>query len=319
VGDEDDSGKLVGVKAGPVELELGAGLPKALAMLFPGWAAKRHAKAALLGKLIEKACDGRDLDDAEVLYATEALGEDEAKFIRRRQIQQRALAAYQAQEAKQLPASTGGGAPEPAGAKGSKSTPDDWVNKFWEDAGLVDDEMLQELYGRVLASEARSPGACSLRTLRALRYMDRETAEDFAKLASLVFDEAWVPAAFEVLARFGAPGSVLMNLVDAGLLAVPGSNIMKYLELPRVYYRCGASILSVHGMPQESSFNVVPLTTAGIQLCKIAQVNYDATYALQVAAWLRSVCDGIEVSSALVPDVGWDGRAESLRWQSVPG
>jgi hypothetical protein len=316
MGDEGDSGKLVKVAGAGFELELGAGLPKALAGLFPGWALKRHAKLAFSGHIIEKVRDGQALDDAEALYATEVLGEAEAKFIRRREIRARALAAYQSPEASQLPAAAQDSASD--AAQGStKTTASDWVNKIWDDADLVDDDMLQELYGRLLASEARSPGACSLLTLRALRYMDRDTAEDFAKLASLTFNHDWVPAEFDLLASFGASTSVLLKLADAGLITAPSSNLVRRIEAPPAYYRCAASILGISGVPKGSSFRIMPLTTAGRELCRIAQVTPQAGYVLRVAAWLHSVCPGIEMSLAPVPNGGWDGRAESLRWQSI--
>ena len=66
------------------------------------------------------------------------------------------------------------------------------MNRIHEDMCLVDDEMLQEIYARILASESASPGSISLRTLGVLRYLDRRTAEAFALVQKVLFD-SYIP------------------------------------------------------------------------------------------------------------------------------
>jgi hypothetical protein len=315
VGDEGDSGKLVTVKAFGAELGVGAGLPKALAMLFPGWAAKRVAKAAFAGSIIEKVRDGQALDDADVLYATEVFGEAEAKFIRRRQIEARALVAFQEREALQLPAPAKGSPVDDA----PKTTPEDWVNKYWEDAGLVTDEMLQELYARVLASEARSPGTCSLRTLRVLRYMDRELAEDFAKVAPLVArGEGWLPNALELLPRFGVSYSVITNCVEAGLLLPPNSNIITRAAQGQQFIRVGRLVIGM-ALSADATIAIIPLTAAGSELYSIAQFEVRSDYVIELGRWLKLHCSATVVRWAEMPSPDFQGGAELLSWQTIEG
>jgi hypothetical protein len=318
VGDEGDSGKLLSVKALGSELELGAGLPKALAMVFPGSAAKRHARLVLAGTIIEKARDGQALDDAELDYATEVLSAAEAKFIRQRQIKARALAAYQSQEAKQLPAPAG--EPAPDAAKGSaKATPDDWVNKFWDDAGLVDDETLQEIYARVLASEARAPGTCSLRTLAVLRYLDREAAEAFSKVVPLVFEREWLPNHLPLLPRFGVSYSVITSVVEAGLMLPTNSNIVKNLGGSPTFFRFGRRVLSVEHDARAASFQIITLTKAGKELYRVAEVPGRADYFIEAAGWLKKRCHASAVLWAEMPSPDWEGPDNLLNWQSIDG
>lgn len=316
MGDEGDSGKLLKVAGGGLELELGGGLPKALAMVFPGSAAKRHARLVLAGTIIEKARDGQALDDAELDYATEVLSAAEAKFIRQRQIKARALAAYQSQEAKRLPAPAEEPAPD-AEQGSAKATPDDWVNKFWDDAGLVDDEMLQEIYARVLASQARSPGACSLRTLGALRYLDRDAAEAFSKITPLVVDGGWLPKDMQLLPHFGVSYAVITSAVEAGLMLSPDSNIIQGVEGPSAFFRLGGKLVGISRPSLAVQFPIVPLTKAGKELYRVAQFHARVDCFNHVAIWLRNQCGGNDAHWAEMPSRDWDGPGDELNWKAI--
>ncbi|MEY4547814.1 MAG: hypothetical protein RL685_4009 [Pseudomonadota bacterium] len=318
---DEGSGELLKVKGevsasgGAFELELGSGLPAAFAMLFPGWAAKRQAKLVATGQILQKMRAELNLDDAEVHYASQVFGEAESKLIRRKQIQARALIAFQ-EDAKQLPAANSDTKGEPAAEPSAKGTSEDWVSKFWEDAGVVSDEVLQEVYARVLASEARAPGSCSLRTLSALRYLDREAAEDFAKVAALIVDGRWLPEAMELLPRFGVHYSTLMNVVESRLLVAPGSNIIQKILNDQTYFRCGSRLLGV-SKASGASFQILPLTTAGRELYRIANYERQVDYFFNFAVWLRSQHSAAQLDWAEMPSSAWEGRAESLKWSAI--
>lgn len=53
----------------------------------------------------------------------------------------------------------------------------DWFVRFFEDAGNIGDEQMQELWAKVLAGEIDHPGTFSLRALDVLRNLSREEAE----------------------------------------------------------------------------------------------------------------------------------------------
>jgi predicted nucleic acid-binding protein len=297
------------------ELEIGSGLPAALAMVFPGWAAKRQAKLVATGQILQKMRAGLNLDKAEVHYATQVFGEAEAKLIRQKQIQERALTAYVQAQAKQLPISTATNETEGA-TSSAKTTAEDWVSRFWDDAGLVSDEVLQEIYARLLASEARTPGMCSLRTLSVLRYLDRQTAEDFARIAPLVFSSDWLPQDFELLKKFGASHAVITNLIE-GLLLGDLTTHARTVPRDRVRFRYGSRVVEIAELPSGAQFRVVPLTTVGRELHRIAQFEPSNDYFFEAIAWMVAGHSRAKARWAQVPDSAWAGDLESLIWNAI--
>lgn len=61
---------------------------------------------------------------------------------------------------------------------------DDWMNVFTRLAEDASSEDLQQLFARILAGEVTRPGSYSRATLRAVSELEKETAEDFAKMWS---------------------------------------------------------------------------------------------------------------------------------------
>jgi hypothetical protein len=59
----------------------------------------------------------------------------------------------------------------------------DWFVRFFEDAGNVSDEMMQELWAKILAGEVKQPGRFSLRTLETLKNMSQEEARALKAVA----------------------------------------------------------------------------------------------------------------------------------------
>lgn len=59
---------------------------------------------------------------------------------------------------------------------------DDWIANFFDKCRLISDTEMQQLWGRILAEEANSPGKCSRRTVNALASLDRLDAAVFTDL-----------------------------------------------------------------------------------------------------------------------------------------
>jgi hypothetical protein len=67
------------------------------------------------------------------------------------------------------------------------SVEDDWLAHFFEKSRNTSNEDLQNLWSRILAGEANSPGTYSKRTLSLLAEIDKKDAEIFSKLANYVW------------------------------------------------------------------------------------------------------------------------------------
>ncbi len=68
----------------------------------------------------------------------------------------------------------------------SKSSPenvkDDWITNFFDKCRSISDDDMQQLWSRVLAGEANSPGAFSKRTVNLLGDLEKNDAELFMRL-----------------------------------------------------------------------------------------------------------------------------------------
>ena len=104
-----------------------------------------------------------------------------------------------------------------------ESVDNDWIVNFFDKSRIVSDSEMQELWSRVLANEANSPGSYSKRTVNFLSDMDKTEAESFTKLCgfgwqigdfmSLVFD---VQA--EIYNKHGINFNALSHLASIGLV-----------------------------------------------------------------------------------------------------
>ncbi|UYV11385.1 MAG: DUF2806 domain-containing protein [Phycisphaera sp.] len=72
---------------------------------------------------------------------------------------------------------------------------DDWVVNFFEKCRVVSSEQMQELWAKILAGEANSPGSVSKRAINLLSDMDQSEAETFQTLCrfAVLIDENVVP------------------------------------------------------------------------------------------------------------------------------
>ncbi|WP_434043046.1 MULTISPECIES: DUF2806 domain-containing protein [Sorangium] len=295
--------------------------PGVLARCFPKMVVKARATQLISGRILEKISKNEPLDAADAEYARDVLGEAEAKWIRRQEIAARAARVLETEHpVAALPAAT-------RNSKTSEATTsDDWLNRFWEDAALVSDEMLQEIYARVLASEAVRAGSCSTRTLRALRYLDRETADAFARLASLVFDDHWVPRDIDLLRRFGVSYASLLELDDAGLIDSGMSTNLTFTAGSKTLFRWHSHVIAVDSskmlVPANTatskfSIDCFVLRSAGRDLMRLAQVTRDTRYLTETGLWLLRNKRFLRVAWAEMPSPSWEDEASELVWHPI--
>lgn len=292
-----------------LELAIGTEAPKALERLFPKVAVKRHAKLLISSKIFEKLQRGEQLDAGDLDYANQVFGDAEAKWMRRQQIKQRATAISQTESPQHPPG-------ESDDSSGGEQTSEDWVNKFWDDAELISDDLLQDLYARILVSEARRPGTSSLRTLRTMRYLDRQTAETFGRVAKAVFDFAWIPRDDRLRELFDITYDDLLDLDDAGLVTSDGW-LSRTIQSTRRLVTAGSRILLLDNA-EGCKYDVFPLKSPGAELARHAVVERAEEHFFSVASWLHKFKPDMEVLWAEAPDPHWIGPVEALQWHPLP-
>lgn len=97
---------------------------------------------------------------------------------------------------------------------------DDWLFRWRDSASQVSGEELQNLWGRVLAGEVKSPGSYSLRTLEFLKNISQQEAEEIAKLSQFVIGGNLIyRGANEDLQEFGITFDFLLRMQNLGVIS----------------------------------------------------------------------------------------------------
>ena len=99
---------------------------------------------------------------------------------------------------------------------------DDWLFRWREAASMVSSEELQQLWGRALAGEIKSPGSCSLRTLEFLKNLSHDEAQEISDLARFVISTDLIvsePASKAILEAKGITDRFLLKLQDLGVVS----------------------------------------------------------------------------------------------------
>lgn len=96
---------------------------------------------------------------------------------------------------------------------------DDWLFSWRDHASNVSVAELQDLWGRILAGEVKSPGSYSLRTLQFLKSLNKEEAEIISKVAQFVVDGTIHRKKEMFLENKGIKFSDLIFLQELGILS----------------------------------------------------------------------------------------------------
>jgi hypothetical protein len=113
-------------------------------------------------------------------------------------------------------------------AVGDKAKPenveDDWIANFFDKCRLTSDEQMQELWAKILAGEANSPGKFSKKTVNIVANLDKSDAEAFTRLCGFGFS---ISHSFEILiydiedkiyTGHGITFDTISNLESVGLI-----------------------------------------------------------------------------------------------------
>lgn len=155
---------------------------------------------------------------------------------------------------------------------------DDWVTNFFDKSRLISDDEMQNLWSKVLAGEANTPGAYSKRTVNLLSDLDKRDAELFQSLCRFCWNFGnFTPLIFDIQASiyndFGLNFRSLSHLGSLGLIQFNGISGFQKHSLPKdfsVYY-CNEELTLK--MPNENNNKInigkVLLAQAGMELIRI--------------------------------------------------
>ncbi|HDY7777439.1 DUF2806 domain-containing protein [Vibrio vulnificus] len=189
---------------------------------------------------------------------------------------------------------------------------DDWLFNWQEYAGRVSSEDLQQLWGKILAGEIKSPGSYSYRTLDFLKTLSKADAEVIAIAAQFVVEGVIFREHDEILEKAGINFGVLMYLQELGMLSGveavglqsewKSSQQTRFIKGLISYNHC---LILEHESPQKvASKSVYVVTTIGKEVLSLAQFGANKDYLkaagalfakqgfkVRVADWLQQTAD----------------------------
>lgn len=155
---------------------------------------------------------------------------------------------------------------------------DDWITNFFDKSRIVSDGEMQNLWSRVLASEANAPGAFAKRTVNLLADLDKEDAILFTRLCGY----GWMignvcPLVFDPQASIyndqGVNFSSLSHLESLGLIQFNHLAGFRHLRVPKIatvfYYGQPVTLTFPKDSDNELEIGKVLLTRAGQQLAPV--------------------------------------------------
>ena len=155
---------------------------------------------------------------------------------------------------------------------------DDWVTNFFDKCRNVSDKNMQDLWSKVLAGEANSPGTYSKRTVNLIEALDQKDATLFAKLCGF----AWMigrvtPLVLDLEHKIYTDAGInfesLLHLNNIGLVSFESTTGLVLQGLKKSiglnYY--GQAYVLEFAQPEANRLDIgkVMLTQAGGELARI--------------------------------------------------
>ena len=104
----------------------------------------------------------------------------------------------------------------------------DWISRFFNIAGEINDEQMRKLWGKILADEIKKPQSFSMRTLDILRNMTKHEADTFEKVSQVAFshpDYIALPYGNQYRKQFNLSYEDILLLSECGLINISESYI----------------------------------------------------------------------------------------------
>jgi hypothetical protein len=196
------------------------------------------------------------------------------------------------------------------GASDPSKMDDDWITNFFDKSRIVSDNKMQDIWARVLAGEANSPGTYSKRTVNFLGDMDKRDAELFRALCGF----GWIIGNFTPLifdeqdAIYGNKGinfDSLNHLNSIGLIqfnTITGFELQKIPESFVTVY-CGQSLVLTMANESDNKLTIgkVMLTRIGVELTHVCQApGVDGFYDYVKEKWRAYIPEMEAPSNAFV-------------------
>ena len=156
---------------------------------------------------------------------------------------------------------------------------DDWIVNMLNRSMIFADELMQELFARILAGEANSPGSYSKKSVNLLAELEKKDAIFFKSICRFNWNVAdrTVPLVFdhnhEIYAKNGIDYETLKHLDSLGLVQYSVIDIVLAKALTgmiKVSYHDSILVLKApNNRDYDVSLGHVMLTASGLELCRL--------------------------------------------------
>ena len=181
---------------------------------------------------------------------------------------------------------------------------EDWLYKWKNNASETSTEELQQIWGRLLAGELKSPGKYSLRTMEFLKNISQKEAILIEKVAQFNID-GWIFKNEEaILEKNNISFSNLIFLEELGILnsvAAVGLGVEYKSDIKDSFQKAlfsndKALLLTHQDSTKIVTLNVYALSKLGIEVLSLGHFNHNEEYLISVAK--QFISQGFEVELA---------------------
>lgn len=174
----------------------------------------------------------------------------------------------------------------------------DWVLNFFENAGYISDEHIQEIWSKILIGEIKNPNTYTLRTLNILKNMTSFEANLYEKIIPFIFYEKENPFIYndtELLEKYGLEFNELIKLEDCGLISLNVGVSINFKDIKNYIYNNNYAIL-ING---EKNLGIYRITESGKQILNLIKNNICSNdkYFLEIAQKLKNDNSGIIINA----------------------
>ena len=191
-----------------------------------------------------------------------------------------------------------------------KNVEEDWLYRWRDYAGSVSSDDLQQLWGRILAGEVKSPGSYSYRLLDFVRNLTKEEAGLIERIAPFVISGVILREPKDVLTKAGVSFDVLMDLQDLGVISgvealglqvqYNSNDKTRYVRLLTSY---GKGLLIEHeDTKKRVDMGIYSITNLGKQVLGFGKFSPNDGYLIEVGRTIMK--KGFKVSIVDCTDVG---------------
>lgn len=174
----------------------------------------------------------------------------------------------------------------------------DWLVKFFDNAGDISDENMQKIWSKILIGEIKNPNTYTLRTLNTLKNITTLEANLYEKIVPFIFYEHNNPFLYrntELLEKYGVSFSNLLKLEDCGLISLNGFVIIDFGKQQNMIYSDNIVAL----INDKIKIDIYTITESGKQILKIVKdtIKSNDEYFLELCKKIKEKNKNIEMGA----------------------